>query len=211
MILYKFKSLRNIEHVFDILHNQRLFCTKYSNLNDPFEGIFFVVVSIPTPGLPVGQKMTHNVDNIYPQSGHIKICSLSNRFDDVRLWAHYADGFKGITIAIDFSDIEPSLYEVRYFSGLPQFLDLNILGKSNIPPEILARKTEHWKYEAEYRIIQDKDYYLVNGKIKTIFTGQRISVTHKELLKKITPEEIPIYTTKLNTESVLIEQDALLR
>ena len=40
MILFKFKSLGTLDHVLDILLNDRLYCAPYSNLNDPFEGQF---------------------------------------------------------------------------------------------------------------------------------------------------------------------------
>lgn len=44
MILYKYRSLTNLEHVFDIILNQRLHCSTYPELNDPFEGIFETVL-----------------------------------------------------------------------------------------------------------------------------------------------------------------------
>lgn len=214
MILYKFKSLHNIEHIFDILHNQRLFCTKYSNLNDPFEGIFWATITYP-PWLsgykyPLKKHRTpKKIDELIIQLEHMKICSLSADFHDVRLWSHYADGHKGIAIAIDFSNIESDLRKVKYSTELPEFSDSLLCSPTS--PEVLSHKTNHWEFEAEYRIIQDKDYYSINGRIKTIYMGQRISDFHVELLKKITPEGIPIYATKLNTEKVLIEQDKLLR
>ena len=211
MILYKFKSLQNVEPMFDILHNQRLFCTKYTSLNDPFEGLFLTTMQVPPifPTWPRKIKKVKRVEELHMQLEHIKICSLSDNFSDVRLWSHYANGHKGIAIAIDFSNIESHVHKVVYSAELPEFWD-TLLG-SPMPPEVLSRKTNHWEYETEYRIVQDKDYFPVNGRIKTIFTGQRISAFHIELLKKITPEGISIYATKLNTENVLIEKDKLIR
>ena len=215
-LLYKFKSLHNVEQVFDILQNQRLFCTKYSNLNDPFEGLFLATISRYAPFLgDIRTLKTHKskipkrVDDLYAQLEHTKVCSLSANLNDVRLWSLYADSHKGIAIAIDFSGIESNLHKVKYSKELPEFG--NTLLGSPMPPEVLSRKTNHWEYEAEYRVIQDTNYYLINGRIKAVYTGQRISDFHIELLKKITPAEIPIYTTKLNTENVAIELDKLLR
>lgn len=211
MILYKFKSLHNIEYVFDILHNQRLFCTKYSSLNDPFEGLFLAIIPIGyiSPFIkPHKYKKLKNIDDL-TQLEHTKICSLSDNLNDVRLWSHYADGHRGIAIAIDFSNIESDLHKVKYSTELPEFGDTILT--SPMPPQVLSIKTNHWEYEAEYRIIQDKDYYPINGRIKAIYAGQRITDFRIELLKKITPEGISIYDTKLNTEKVLIEPDKLLR
>jgi len=223
MILYKFKSLRNFEHVFDILHNERLFCTKYSNLNDPFEGLFLATMHLPSlsglsyiafmsaiaGGNYTGKyKVSKKVEDLYYQLEHIKICSLSDNFNDVRLWSHYADGYKGIAIAIDFPDTESVLHKVKYSAELPEFSDTILCAPS--PPEVLSRKTNHWEYEAEYRIIQDKDYHSVKGRIKTIYAGQRITECHAEMLKKIIPQGVSMYMTKLNTEKVKIEQDKSL-
>lgn len=215
MLLYKFKSLHNIEYVFDILHNQRLFCTKYINLNDPFEGLFLASIQLMPPLSPFFIQKPYKlstlkeVDDLHTQLEHTKICSLSANLNDVRLWSHYADGHKGIAIAIDFSNIESDLHKVGYSAELPEFG--NTLLTSPMPPEVLSRKTNHWEYEAEYRIIQEQDYYPINGMIKTIYVGQRISNVHVELLKKITPEGISIYATKLNVNSILIEPDRPLR
>lgn len=215
MILYKFKSLHNIEYVFDILQNQRLFCTKYTNLNDPFEGVFLTAIHMNVLGFPfINQKpykviTPKKVEDLHIELEQTKVCSLSANFSDVRLWSLYADSHKGIAIAIDFSNIESKLHEVKYSAKLPEFG--NTILTSPIPSEVLSKKTDHWKYEAEYRIIQDSDYYLINDRIKAVYTGQRVSSFHIELLKKITPVEIPIYITRLNTENVLIESDKLLR
>jgi len=196
MILYKFKSLHNAKHVFDILHNQRLFCTKYSELNDPFEGLFLTAISIGAllaAGYSIDPfdlknhkyKTPKKVDVLSVQLEHTKVCSLSANLNDVRLWSLYADGHKGIAIAIDFSGIGSNLHKVKYSKELPEFG--NTLLGSPMPPEVLSCKTNHWEYEAEYRIIQDKDYYPVSGRIKSIYMGQRISYPDRELLKKITP------------------------
>lgn len=213
MILYKFKSLHKIEHVFDILHNQRLFCTKYTSLNDPFEGLFLTTFQVPPffPGFIKEHKykQVQQVSDLYGKLEHRKICSLSRHFSDVRLWSHYADGHRGIAIAIDFFNIESDVHEVVYSAELPEFG--HTLLTEPIPAEVLSRKTDHWKYEKEYRIVQDQDYFPISGRIKAIFTGQRISDFHLELLKKITPEGISIYATKLNTEKVLIEEDKLTK
>jgi len=46
MILYKYRSLVNFERILDIILNQRLYCSKYDELNDPFEGLFIRTINI---------------------------------------------------------------------------------------------------------------------------------------------------------------------
>ena len=45
MILYKYRSLENLEHVLDIILNQRLYCSTYPELNVPFEGLFITTTT----------------------------------------------------------------------------------------------------------------------------------------------------------------------
>ena len=46
MILYKYRSLSNFEHVADIILNDRLYCPTYEELNDPFEGLFVALWTV---------------------------------------------------------------------------------------------------------------------------------------------------------------------
>ena len=39
-MLYKYKSLDNLMWILDIILNKRLYAAKYTELNDPMEGIF---------------------------------------------------------------------------------------------------------------------------------------------------------------------------
>ncbi len=41
MILYKYRALNSIEYTLDILLKERLYCSPYKDLNDPFEGQLF--------------------------------------------------------------------------------------------------------------------------------------------------------------------------
>lgn len=193
MKLYKFKSLRgdNFKYALDIITNKRLFCSKYSELNDPFEGLFFAVTE-KRGNIKIAKES--KIDS--PK----KICSLSRKLEDVRLWAYYADGFRGIAIEIDFSNLNPKPTEVKY---IPK---LSLLEKEDDISRILSEKTKHWEFENEYRIIQDDEYYCVNNNIKAVYLGNRMSDSDKEMLIKIIPPEIEVYTTKIDYSKVIIEQ-----
>ena len=117
MILYKYRSLANLEHVLDIILNQRLHCSTYPELNDPFEGLFVTTTTITAAdflknkiAIPLFTKLPikrQKVNEAKDLSGgaidKVKICSLSSDLSDVRLWSYYADGHKGIVFEIDFS------------------------------------------------------------------------------------------------------------
>lgn len=222
MKLYKYRSLEHMDHALDIILNERLYCPEYTNLNDPFEGLFtrFVPVPVTTDS---GESVTVNnnlvttaqlepadVSQLMLESLHTRVCSLSDDLHDVRLWSHYADGHRGIAIEIDFTDHVGDVNQVGYAKTLPSVLGgLMELGTS--PRDILTKKTNHWDYESEYRIINDDEYYYVNGMVKAIYCGINISETHKNILQSIAiPYHIEMYETELDIESIQIVQTASL-
>lgn len=213
MLLYKFRSLQNIEFILDIILNDRLHCAHYNELNDPFEGVFHTIFyenfyKLPwtMPLTPTRNKVMapNSVDNLFSEeAGLSRVCSLSKSLSDIRLWSHYADGHKGIAIAIDFPEGEAGLFEVKYVSELPEYGDSLLPQPSST--DVLSFKTKHWSYEEEYRIIQKDNFYSVAGNIKSIYAGHRISDLHLDLLKKLAPEHIQIVPTEINSKTISIQ------
>ena len=129
----------------------------------------------------------------------------------------YADGHKGIVFKIDFSGLE-KIYKVKYSEKLPWGLSNTILGFGEPikPHEVLSRKTKHWEFESEYRIIHESEFleegkhFDIKGRIKAVYLGTRISTTHRDLLTKIMQGKIPIYTTKINEEKIIVVPDRLV-
>ena len=226
MILYKYRSLVNLEHVFDIILNQRLHCSTYPELNDPFEGLFIITTTItrsdflkrgtpPAPFIkwPIKREQVKEVKDLFGGViDKVKICSLSSDLNDVRLWSYYADGHKGIVFEIDFSGLE-KIYEVKYSEELPwsSWWSVPSILAQPSPHEVLSRKTSHWEFESEYRIIDEGQYlekgkyFCIKDRIKAIYLGTRASKLHCKLLNKIAPTEIPIYTTKINKKTIKVE------
>lgn len=211
MRLYKYCSLASFERVLDIILNQRLYCSTYDSLNDPFEGLFLTTIHL-TPQdrarFPLLLVKSFNVyknveDLIFGSIDKIRICSLSSSFSEVRLWSHYADGHKGIVFEIDFSGLESKIHKVNYYEELPSF-GFSILTQPH-PHEVLSCKTKHWEYEAEYRIFHESEFFDISNRIKGIYLGTRISATHYGLVTKVVPNKIPIYTTKINKRKILVE------
>jgi hypothetical protein len=226
MILYKYRSLENLEYVLDLILNQRLHCSTYPELNDPFEGIFETTIHPMMVGLfattpsrrralfELRRKTYKKVEDFFEGDiDRIKICSLSSDLSDVRLWSYYADGHKGISFEIDCSGLE-KIYEVRYSEKLLQG-SISLLGGTSIT-EALSHKTNHWAFESEYRIIDESKhlskgkYFDIKSRVKAIYLGTRTSDDRRELLLKIVQGKIPIWTTKLNNKKVIVEPDKLI-
>ncbi len=192
MKLYKYKSLANFEFVADILLNKRLFASDFNNLNDPMEGDF-------------------NKD--YASSGYfkiitdemnkIKICSLSRNMSNPILWAHYADGFKGICIEVEINESILTPYKIVYseFNPIPSEGYRGLQGKDEeVTPHdwamtALKGKYEAWKYEDEYRLFSDSKYISEGLSITAIYFGTRTSDFYKNLIHKLLSDEIEIKET----------------
>jgi hypothetical protein len=211
MILYKYRSLQNLNHVLDILHHSRLYCARYLDLNDPFEGLFSTAIRIPPHErvkfpfflLPETYTLTKSVDDLYLSSkDRVRICSLSSSLSDVRLWSHYADGYRGIGLEIDFSGIEDSIYEVKYSEQLPSYGYTVLTAPS--PIEVLTRKTIHWKWESEFRIICEEEYFDISNRLRSIYVGARIKDIHLGLLDKMKQSAIPIIHTEIDSKKIEI-------
>jgi hypothetical protein len=155
----------------------------------------------------------------------IKICSLSADLKDVRLWSYYTDGHRGIVFEIDFSGLEERngskiIHPVTYSEKLPWGLlpdeKITLLGEPLKPQDVLSRKTKHWEFESEYRIIDESEYleeskyFGIKDRIKAIYLGTRTSDKYRELLKKLVQGKIPIWTTKINHEKIIVEPDKLI-
>ena len=117
MKLYKFRSLTNqgeFERARAIVESGRFWCSKFSELNDPMEGIFSTSMS---------QTET---DVAYNQKSMFKICSFSKEkaLSNPIMWGYYASGFKGIAIEIEVNEEE--VQKVRYVINIPSLNSLNV-------------------------------------------------------------------------------------
>lgn len=209
MKLYKYRSLKNIDHVLDILLNEQLHCAPLKSLNDPFEGIYVSLSSgLPIVGaysvgtFGVVEKKPKSI-SVLPELEGILICSLSSSPEDVRLWSHYANGHKGIVIEIELDKEEDHLFEVHYHEKLKELDDT--ISTSAEKTEILSHKTVHWKHEDEYRIITENEFHSIKGKISGVYLGLRTQKLLRKMLLRLIPNSIPVYSTKLNENTITVE------
>lgn len=221
MKLYKFKSLSNLGHVLDIVLHERLYCALYTELNDPFEGQFISGWRVrredmmtPLEELIAQQnggvfRSACDLNSVLPQGSKApRICSLSRRCDDVRMWSHYADSHQGVAIEIDFSGIQADAHEVSYSAKLKLYGD-HLQAETPTVINVLTSKTDHWSYETEHRVIQSEPFYSVLGRIRSIICGMRVSPDIVALLRKVAPKNIHVRTTRLDYNGTTVILDPL--
>ena len=106
MKLYKFRQLtscRDLERIIEILETNKFHCAKFSEMNDPMEGVY--IATVPS-----------KIDKILTEKNEKRICSFSSKegFENLAMWGYYANGFKGIPIVFVASALETfSLSEPR--------------------------------------------------------------------------------------------------
>ncbi|MDP3684946.1 MAG: hypothetical protein Q8S01_13545, partial [Ignavibacteria bacterium] len=134
MKLYKYKSLDNLFQVYDILINNRLHCSNIIDFNDPYEGLFVVkyLLKIQRTLRKENGRLIRTVRGIWEELSLLdprvkiivdaidkkRVCSLSRKKNDVQLWAHYANGHRGIAIELDIPD--DKVFKINYIDNLAE-------------------------------------------------------------------------------------------
>ena len=160
IILYKFRPLKNekdCKRLKKILQDNQFWCTQFSFMNDPMEGVY------------LGKFNQKNIDTIFDQKNCYKFCSFSGDkgFQNPALWGYYANGFKGVAIAVKVNQPSTELIEISYKKNVVKYQDVK---------KILTTKLSAWKHEYEWRFLIHSDnsytgeYYKI-GKIVGIYFG----------------------------------------
>lgn len=171
---YKYRSLSNLRYFLDILINKRLYMASYSELNDPMEGAFVIT----------GDRRyidNHWLSVLRSEKNDLRICSLSRNYDNILMWAHYADSNNGCCIECEVTS-SPDLVEEVPVNYVNHIEPAALLAPIQAARQILSRKLECWKYEDEVRYLKQvpKDSNktkFVKIKIHRIYLGIKLSKT----------------------------------
>jgi len=212
--LYKYVGLRGrFEHVLDILANERLYCADYRELKDPVEGVYRYnefVHKVAGLGTFVFPAEVSSLNSLLGKGERPpRVCSLSASSAHFLLWAHYADGHRGVAIELEL-DVPDfgSPARVEYVPTLKEFSRTLLMGAT--PRQVLLHKTAQWAYEAEYRILHDSDFFDVSGRISGVLVGSKVSVAHLDLLAKIAPRRIPLVPTSIDWNEIAVVRSAAI-
>lgn len=165
---FKFRSEEQFRYALDIILNRRLYCADWREMNDIMEG-----GAVPDVDKVYSGEIAYS--NVVEAKSDFRVCSLSTTFNSHLLWAHYANGFKGMAIEVEV----PSklLVDVKCLDDIsedfPDVTDPELIAK-----ECLRRKHIDWLYEREVRVIQRSEW--VDAEVKRVIVGSRMD---KALLK----------------------------
>lgn len=173
-LLYKYRSLENLERFLDIIIDKKLYGALYKEMNDPMEGYFQYDANVDR-GL---------VRSILDGKNRHYICSLSKDYDIGLMWTHYANENKGCCIEVEVTSKTWLQLDVEYSSQIPVLTD-----RTNIE-DILKVKAKMWEYEKEVRFLSpaviDKSKRLhLTVRINKIYLGYKVDRNKFNHLKKI--------------------------
>ena len=162
--VYKFRSNDNIrQDTFSLLEN-KLYASRLSDLNDPFESTiidYFGDIFKDKDELSGLLKRIKNEVGIYSMS-----CDKKGKriVLEELMWAHYANSHKGFCIEYDLDILRQSLklglldnadlFEVAYND-----LDIRSFALKRVQKDVketlLSFKSPSWRYENEVRLVFD--------------------------------------------------------
>ncbi len=171
-MLYKYRGIKELRYFVDIILNQRLYAAPYFDLNDPMEGHYLYEKG----------KLDSEVRSLIKgDKEKTRICSLSRVKDNELMWAHYAEGHRGVAIGVSVNNKKHQVVSVIY-DGLPKISNLSL--RFPTAQEILSHKLKVWSYEEEIRVFTDNKHY-VDIKVEEILLGRSMSNQDKSFITKL--------------------------
>jgi Protein of unknown function (DUF2971) len=189
--LYKYRSAQNLWQIVDIVINNRVYCAKWSDLNDPLEGRYEVFFNERFP------ESGCLVEKIETKKNEFRIASLSADPSNFLLWSHYADGHKGVAIEVEIDSSHRDLFEVTYSPFSAVFSDKKQIGNGDLR-YIFNSKSEEWAYEEEWRIITKNEFFVLPSPVKRVLLGPIFDPERRELLGKLLPPSVELIDMELD-------------
>jgi hypothetical protein len=183
-------------NTFGEIANSQLWYSRFSELNDPFEGVY------------INRSGDGALDDLLAT---MRVCCFSKSHDNLLLWAHYADSHRGLCLEYDITEEQSKgqFMEVRYTDTLPVVeliprvppgspqagaLAINVSREG----AIFLTKGAAWAYEMECRtIVLAKDrtskgqLVASPGPLTAIYFGLRASPMVMSIISKLLPAADP--------------------
>jgi hypothetical protein len=201
LLLYRYRSLAarpggdapradpaRLKREIDTIIDQSIYCPTYKQMNDPMEG--FYRASIKARGHSAYDEFAARVRD---EKLGLGIASLSETWNNELMWAHYADGFRGICITYSVPKLlaglsdEHALARVAY-GDKPHFLNLaGLRNEDERARAILSTKNHKWSYEREWRLFSGQPGPAKHGPgaVGTVYLGMRMAREDRALIKRL--------------------------
>lgn len=169
---------------------------------------------------------SHKASHLEQRKKDFGVCSLTEDYQNLLMWAHYANCHKGICVGIDCDKVVNAIYhrpggkitvlylqKVRYYDEWP-VLEYHLIPESKDvrkkdeilyeSTQQLLAKSKHWEYEKEWRILSlDENGISVTinpDSIHSVYLGARIKETNKQEIIELCRDKYPqtqLFETKI--------------
>ncbi len=198
MKAYKFRGADQIPYALDIIFNNRLYCSNWSELNDPNEGAFAYTCTAETQS-----NYKEQIEEIIQEKMRLKVCSLSKTYDSHLLWAHYASGFRGVAIEVELPDTSPAIKAIEYGAVFASIAIDHYRDSIEVAEKVLSSKYLDWSYEQEVRILQSQEWYELVTPVKRVICGHRMNPAMFEALQIVCEKKsIILHRTGIGDEGI---------
>ncbi|CAI1796064.1 DUF2971 domain-containing protein [Serratia fonticola] len=169
-----------------------------------------------------GESASYHIKRYLLKNYEIGVLSLAKKFDCPLMWSHYADQHKGFCIGYDVSendstDIHPVDYKGKRFIRTQQVHDmlfgsshnLRNAAKKEIDSVILLSKAPSWKYENEYRVINNQGLQDSQFRLSDITFGLRFKESAKFSVMRALQSrqgDIDFYEMSLSSKSFKLKR-----
>lgn len=216
MKIYRYRRL-SVNTYHELIHGE-IWYSKYTELNDPFEGLY------------IDKSNKGSFDFLVNE---LRVCCFSKSNESLLMWAHYADSHKGICLEyeVDEYDYKSMFFDVNYNQTLPTFEKIRTYPPGhpsegalhisiNNEGRIFNTKSTDWAYEKEVRTLKFSKNSNSKGewhkppiKLTSIYFGLRASDDSMRRINKIMPhkENIIFYKTSLLNNEYQISMHKLNR
>lgn len=219
LLLYRYRSLSarpgddarradpaRLTREIGALLDDAIYCPTYAQLNDPMEG--FYRASVKARGHSDYEAFVARVRN---EKLGLGIASLSETWHNELMWAHYADGFRGICIAyfvpklLTGLDEHAALARVAY-GDRPHFLNLaSLRNEDERARAILSTKNLKWSYEREWRLFSAQPGAAAHGPgvVSKVYLGMRMAKEDRAVIRRrLAGTGIDVVSTSVDGYSV---------
>lgn len=217
MILYKYFPC-NVNS-FKSISLRSIWCDNHRTMNDPFEclaiakrnlsiteldNLRMLCLKSKNPQLLRIAKLENTLlENLFNEMrekslAQYAFCSLSETFDDILMWSHYASSHRGFVFGFEFENLKDhTLQKVQYLTALGK-MDfssyLKVMEKDyhidnmNAIFQDYSSKSVNWSYEKEWRIWRrEPSYYSFEPQeLKEIYFGINCDIETKSIIVNLT-------------------------
>jgi hypothetical protein len=192
-VFYKFRSHRSSEDLartLSIITDRQIYAPSLKKLNDPSEGLFLKV-----HGCEADIETQRAIDNL-------RVVSLCRFYSNALLWSYYADSYKGVCLALSFSEADAPkrvIYSGSFDSSIVEDRDHN--GHAYAAEQHARKKLDYWKHEIEYRVIKtaepDGGETYVPCTVEGVLFGHKIPEDVKTCIKRTGESVNPNFFTDI--------------